>query len=315
MRFGLLIDASCDVPAEVYEDPRVTVLPIHVQIGEKTLLDDRSAAVRSTFLQAAEAAHWKIALETIPLSAAETRAFILEKLVNQFDYVFAITAMRTRSVIYDTLTEVALRLPTQAMKLRTEAGIKGPFRLHVCDSATLFAGHGVIALTVLDALRSDALTTHIAQLAENTLAPNAYTYFAPASLLQLYSRAKKRGDKSLNFFTYAIGSALDVKPIVCGHAGATAPAAKVRHFADAAEKVMSNTAREIRRGVAAPHVVVSYGCTLEFLKTIPSFDSLRIACNERKVKLHLVPMGIGALVNAGPGGVAVGFVGGPHLFE
>jgi fatty acid-binding protein DegV len=315
VRFGLLVDASCDLPAQVLAQPNVVVLPIHVRVNNDSWVDDRSSEVRQAFLGATDAIGWRGTIETVPLNVDETREFVLKNLVTQFDYVFAITLSRTRSVIYDTLTEVAIRIQPLATKARTEANIKGPFRLQVCDSSTLFSGHGVIALSLLDELTRNTVTPQISRLIETVYAQNAYTYFAPAGLTQLYQKAKQRGDRSLNFVSYALGSALDIKPIVCAVKGNTAPVAKVRHFEDAANKVFENAAIQVKNGLLSPHLVVSNGGGLDAVRTTRGFEALTNLCARRGVTLHEVPMGIGALVNAGVGGVAVGFLANEHTFE
>jgi fatty acid-binding protein DegV len=315
MRFGLLVDASCDLPVSLIEHPQVVVLPIHARVNDQKWRDDRSESVRKQFLDAVNAIGWKGEIETMPLNADEMRQFVLERLATQFDYVFAVTAMRTRSAIFDTLTEVAIRIQPHATKARLEAGIKGPFRLQVCDSSTLFSGHGAIALSLLDELGRNTITTQISRLVETVYAQNAYSYFAPAGLTQLYQRAKQRGDKSLNFVSYALGSALDIKPIVCAVKGNTAPVAKVRHFEEAADRVLNNATAQVTAGLLSPHLVVSDGGGLEVLRNSEPYEGLRAACAKRGVSLHEVPMGLGALVNAGVGGVAVGFLSGDHQFQ
>jgi fatty acid-binding protein DegV len=297
------------------DHPQVVVLPIHTRVNDQTWHDDRTESVRAQFFEAVNAISWKGDIETAPLTNDETRNFVLTNLVTQYDYVFAVTAMRTRSAIYDTLTDVAIRIQPLATKARSDAGVKGPFRLHVCDSSTLFSGHGVIALSLLDELSRNTITTQISRLIETVYASNAYTYFAPSGLSQLYQRAKQRGDKSLNFMSYALGSALDIKPIVCAVKGNTAPVAKVRHFQDAAIRVFDNAAAQVESGLLSPHLVISDGGGLESLKAEPAYENLRSVCAKRGVTLHEVPMGIGALVNAGVGGVAVGFLSRDHHFH
>jgi fatty acid-binding protein DegV len=315
MRFGLLVDASCDLPASQLENSAVRVLPIHCRANEKSWQDDRSALVREEFVSYADSISWQGDIETQPLNTDETRAFVLDRLAKDFDYVFAVTAMRSRSVIFDTLTDVAIRMQPHAAKVRADAEIKGPFRLHVCDSSTLFSGHAAIALSLLDELQKQTVTTQIARMIDTVYSKQAFTYFVPAGLSQLYNRAKARGDKSLNFVSYALGSALDIKPIVCGAKGTTAPVAKVRHFEEAANRVFKNARRQVMRGLISPHVVVSVGGSRDDIFALLEFQALRAACETQDVQLHVVPMGIGALVNAGTGGVAVGFLGQDHTFE
>jgi fatty acid-binding protein DegV len=315
MRFGVLIDSTCDAPPGMLADPRVRVLPIHAFIGDQSYTEDRSAEVRKSFVSIGDAAAWKIEVDTAPFSREETAAFVLDHLATQFDYVFAVVATRARSAIYQNLMDVALTLQPQITKRRADAGCRGPFRLQVADMSAMFAGHAVIAQAVLDALDRNELTTTISRKLEQEWVKNACGYFVPSGLRQLFDKARKRGDKSVSFVSFALGSALDIKPIVRGRNGTTGPVAKVRHFEKAVADMLRVCTRQVESGLIVPHVVMSYDCHPTIFEKTPEYAALADACEARQVKLQHAPMGIAALVNAGTGAFSIGFIAPEHEFN
>jgi fatty acid-binding protein DegV len=315
MRFGVLIDSTCDAPLAMLADPRVVVLPIHAHIGDSTFTEDRSPEVRRAFMTKANAANWHIEVDTEPFSKEETAEFVLDHLAIQFDYVFAIVATRSRSAIYDNLMNVALTGQPQIAKRRAEEDCRGPFRIQVIDMSAMFAGHAVIAQAVLDALDRNELTTQISRKLEQEWVKNAVGYFVPSGLRQLFQKARKRGDRSVSFASYALGSALDIKPIVRGRDGTTGPVAKVRKLERAIGDMLNVAVKQVRAGLFVPHVVMSFDCDPSIFEGLPEYAALQKACKEKNVKLHHAPMGIAALVNAGAGAFAIGFISPEHSFD
>jgi fatty acid-binding protein DegV len=315
MRFGILVDATCDIPDSFLADPRVVVLPIHTRAGERQWLDGREPEVRNDYIAFQQSENWKVSAETSPLTMEEAEAFALENLVTQYDYVFALPMARARSAMYQTLSDLSMRIQPKAVRVRSEAGVKGPFRLHVIDAATLFAGHGAAALALMRAIDEGMISTRITALMDQQICPNAYGYLAPTQLYQIYSRAKQRGDRSVNLLSYSLGSVLDVKPIIRGWRGTTGPVAKVRGFEEAAERIFKLTLREIDLGLLTNIVVVSYGGDLEALPEIPGYSDLVTRCKARNINLYNAPMGISAMVNVGPNALCVGFITNEHTID
>lgn len=60
------------------------------------------------------------------------------------------------------------------------------------------------------------------------LALNTHGYMVPPDLYYLRNRARTKGDRSVSLFSAALGTALDIKPILHCNKGETGPVAKVK---------------------------------------------------------------------------------------
>src|SRR3546814_5762387 len=69
------------------------------------------------------------------------------------------------------------------------------------------------------------IRTRLEQLAANT-----YGYLVPRDLYYIRNRARAKGDRSVSLCSAALGTALDIKPVLRGYRGDTGPVAKVKGF-------------------------------------------------------------------------------------
>jgi len=198
--------------------------------------------------------------------------------------------------------------------VREKAGVQGPFAMRVFDSQTLFAGQGVQILELARLLREDMPVTRIFKRMDEII-PQTYAYLVPTDLYHLYTRARKRGDKSVGFLGYTLGSALDVKPIARSLRGDTGPVAKVRHFGAACERVFANVTREIERGLLAPFVNLSFGGDWAPIQELAGYQAMAKAAAARGVEICWSHLSITAGVNVGPGSLTVGMIAQPHEFQ
>ena len=190
-------------------------------------------------------------VESMPYSEQELEQLFLTKLVLEFDYVICLTIASTRSPIFERTQKSSFNILTRYRPVREAAGVHGPFAMRVYDSRSLFAGQGVQILELARLLREDLPVTRVFKRMEEII-PQTYAYLVPTDLYYLYHRARKRGDRSVGFMGYTLGSALDIKPIARSFRGETGPVAKARHFEAAAERVFGNITRQIERGLARP---------------------------------------------------------------
>src|SRR5699024_3788337 len=123
----------------------------------------------------------------------------------------------------------------------------------------------------------------------------------------LRARARKKGDRSVGLFGAALGSALDIKPILRGWQGRTEPVAKLRGFDHGALALFEHTANRIRDGLMVPTVRISYGGALSDLRALPGYELIPEACAESGVTLLESNMSITGMVNVGEGAITVGY--------
>ncbi len=313
MRFGMFVDAACDVPPAFVAANPVYVLPIPIRVGDKQLVDNRDEGVTRRFFDKVLSAG-NTDVESQPHSEAELEQLFLKKLVLEFDYVICLTIATTRSPIFERTQKASYHILTRYRPAREAAGVQGPFAMRVFDSHSLFAGQGVQVLELARLLREDVPVTRIFKRMEEII-PQTYAYLVPTDLYYLYHRARKRGDRSVGFLGYTLGSALDIKPIARCLRGETGPVAKARHFEGAAERVFDTLTREIKRGLLAPFVNLSFGGDWAPILRLPAYQRMAEAARVRGVEVCWSHLSMSAGVNVGPGALTAGIIAQPHELE
>lgn len=305
MRIGLVVDATCDVPAEVFERHGIVVLPISIKIGTTTFADTRSEDATLAFLES-DVAEGGIDAETASFTVDQIRELFLQKLVIDFDYVFCLTVMRSRSPVYDNANQASFAILNEYKPVRQAAGHNTPFALRVVDTQNLLAAQGVSLLEAARLIAAGDQPPKIRARIEQ-LIPHTHGYLVVRDLQYMRSRTRKRGDSSVSLFSASVGTMLDIKPILHGCAGNTEPVAKVRGFDAAARKLFLHAAQRVKGGLLTPDVCMSYGGPLEEMRALPGYESLRAACAENGVNLYESVMSMTGMVNLGKGCLMVGF--------
>jgi len=313
MRIGLVVDSACDLPGEYLRRNGFTILPITVHIGDATREDQRDERETLAFLHS-HVAEGGADAETSPFSVEQITDLFLKKLVIDYDYVFCMTITKTRSPIYDNALQASYAILNEYRTVRSAAGHDTPFSLRVIDTQTLFAAQGITAVEAVRLLQAGEGAPKIRARLEH-LALHTYGYMIPRDLYYLRARARKKGDRSVGLLSAALGSALDIKPVLRGYRGATEPIGKVKGFDNAVQRLFAHTADRVRRGLMTPTVCLSYGGELEEMRALPGYDDLRVTCQSYNVEMFESVMSLTGMVNVGKGAVVVGFASEPHTFE
>jgi len=313
MRIGIVVDSACDLPAEYIRRHAINVLPIRVQLDTETLLDDRDPAVFKRFLDENLGARGHAA-ETEPCSVEEISALFLEHLVIDYDSVICLTITASRSPVYANASRASFSILKDYRPIRQAAGVPGPFLMRVVDTGNLFAAQGV---TAVEAVRLREAGFNPGQMRERleTIANQTYGYMLPRDLYYLRARGQKKGDRSVGWFSAALGTALDIKPLLRGFRGDTGPVAKVRGFEHGSEMLFDHVSQRVRAGLLTPTVCVSYGGDLGELGTLPGYAGLRETCAEHGVDLFESPMSVTGMINVGVGAVTIGFASADYEFS
>lgn len=310
MRSAVTIDAACDLPHDFLLQHGVTILPITVTVDSETFMDDRSPAEIRRFIerQLGDRSH---DAETAPCSVEAVERLFLDKLVPQYDCVFCLTITATRSAINDNVHRASYRILMGYRQARSAVGASGPFMMRIIDTRNIFAG---AAPAVFEAVRMIAKGHAPAAIRARLayVADNSYGYMLPRDLYYLRARAKKKNDRSVGWLSAALGSALDVKPLLRCYRGETGAVGKVRGFKSGAKTLFAYTARQVREGLLVPAVCLSYGGDLSILGQLPGYAGLRDACAATGVTLLEAPMSITGMINVGEGALTVGFATRQH---
>jgi DegV family protein with EDD domain len=314
LRLGIVIDSAADVPQSVLENPRVRMLPVAIRIGDKTYIDERKAAATRDFNSRVLDMRTAEVSRSMPPGEAEIRRFLLEHISTEFDHVFGLFVMSTRSPIFKNAFEAASRVITDSMPVRMRAGIKGPLLVECYDSMNLFAGYGVQVLEALRQFEAEPLVSNIRTNMQE-LAKSAYGYLAPSNLDYLLTRARARGDNSVGMLGQAAAKMLGIMPILRGWQGKTEAVAKVRGVAAARQHVLNLARREVARGLLANYVCVSYSGNTADVEALPEYQALLQDAAARGVTVTLQEMAPTNSVNAGANALSIGFIAQPHSAE
>ena len=154
--------------------------------------------------------------------------------------------------------------------------------------------------------KRDATVTQIADRIDE-LTKTTQAFLVPVELGHLRNQGRKRGDKSVGFLSYALGTVLDIKPIVRAYRGHTGPIAKIRGFDAGVKRLFEVTRQQVNKGLTANTICMSYGGDPEKVKLMPGYSELIDTATKNDMEVFLSEMGLTAGVNIGPGGFAIAF--------
>lgn len=312
MRIGIVVDSACDLPADFIDRHRIVLLPITVRIGDAVLEDHRDEEATLTFLDAhvAERGH---EAQTTPFTVDQIRELFLQRLVIDYDHVFCLTISRLRSQIHDNALQASFAILNDYKPARQAAGYNTPFALRVIDSLNLFAGQAITAVEAVR-MRQDGATVAQIRARLEHLAGNTIGYMIPRDLYYLRARARTKGDRSVGLLGAALGSALDIKPVLRAWRGVTEPVAKVKGFEAATQRMFAVAGQRVQAGLMTPTLSLSYGGALADMRNLPGYAELRRTCEQHGVDVYESIMSLTGMVNVGSGAVAVAFASEPHRF-
>lgn len=306
MKIGLVVDSGCDLPKDFIDNNDILVIPVPIHMGSEIVVDDRDPErLRDFYSRHSLDKTQKVA--TAPPSVEQIKQLFLDEAVRRFDYALVQTVPKSRSPIFDNTTEASHAILSQYKAAREEAGLSGPFRVRVSDSQTLFAGQGVLAAETMRLINSGLSVGDIRQQIAN-LTPKATGYAVVPDLYYVHKRARKKGDKSVGWLGATMGSALDIKPILCARQDHTFPVAKVRGFETAVEKMFAHARHCVEEGLLAPRVCISYAGDAQAVYQMPGYSKLKTAAEKHGVEVLISHMGLTGGVNLGPGAISVGFI-------
>ncbi len=312
-RTGIVVDASCDLPAAYFQNPDVAVVPISVRIGRQEYIDRHNPHATDQFIREGLGGKGADA-ETIPMSAAELATFFQERFVLDFDSVYCLTVSATRSPIYDNAMSASAALARSARAMREAAGISRPFQLRIIDTRNAMAAQGIAALELQDLIERNLpqaqIRTRLYEVIDAT-----YGYLLPDDLYYLRARLSAKGDRSVGRIGAALGTALDIKPVIQGRLGKTGPVAKIRGREEALARLFRFCSTRVQRGLLCPHLSVSYGGPLDELRGLPGYEALVNVCHNENVRLHESVMSITGMINVGQRAVSIGFAAPDHTAE
>ncbi len=307
MRIGVVTDSTCDLPAQFYSEHQIGILPVLIRLGEEEWIDDRNPQCTLNFYKELLTDNGADA-DSFPQTAEQIRDRFLASTVLDYDYVFCITITASRSPIFQNATKASFAILSDYKSIRGAAGVKDAFALRVVDSRNLFCGTGVLVAEAARMARAKAGPNEIRRRLDE-LRDHICGYMVPGDLYYIRNRAIKKGEKSVGLLTYAIGTALDIKPVILCYRGETQAVAKVRSYERAVERMFEHVAAQIERGIDTKHICISYGGDPALVAELPGYATLAQAAQTHSIELLIGIMSATAAVNTGAGCVAIAYGG------
>jgi DegV family protein with EDD domain len=304
MRIGVVADATCDLPTEFLRAYDIGILPVTIELDEERFDDVRDPRETRRFY-AQQLAARGLEAETRAYGVEQTRALLMRRVVPYYDYAFCITISATRSSAFENAAKASFAI--LADEQSSPSG-RGPFVLRVLDSRSMFCGTGVLVAEAAKLARG-GMTPFELRRRLDVMRDQLCAYMVPGDLYYLHRRAQKKGDKTVDWFSYALGTALDLRPIILGYRGDTQAIARVRGYEQAVARMFAHVVRQIENGIYTQHVCVSYGGELSELATLPGYALLQDAAARHGIELLASVMSATAAVNVGAGCVAVAYCG------
>lgn len=309
MRIGIVVDSACDLPEQFIKDNKIVVLPITLHLDGRSQDDTRDTAATLNFYRSHVTAAANA--ETTAFSPEQIKTLFLERLVLDYDLVYCFTIASSRSPMFEHANRASLSILSDYKAVRSAAGIAGPFNLRIVDTQNCFAGQSVSVVECVRMIRAGESHNKIRERLEY-LVLNTHGYVFPRDLKQLRARAQKRGDKSVGWAQYLMGSALDIKPLVKGYRNTTGPVAKLRHFEDGVAKCFKYVEARIHAGLLAPVLTVSYGGPVKDLDKLPGYLSMLKTAQEKGIEVLPSTMSMVGGLHVGEGAVSFGFAAPEH---
>lgn len=310
MKLAIITDAACDLAANFIEDYNIHVLPVKIIKGNQALLDIKDSIfiteVREDLKQ-----NGKL-YKTEPLSSEELKEYLLDILTNNENESFLfILSSSSRSKTYDNVVACLAKIIPEVRSIRQQNGLKANITFEVIDSMQLSTGLGVlISETVVNIKRE----LDFEELIEKVKQSINYTqaFLIPDSLSQLYNQASQKGDSSVSFGSFLLGSTFGIKPIIQSYKGVTRSIDKVKGFDKALEMIIKLLISDIRNNrLRFKNIAISYGGDANKRKELiesSAYMKLKDVADKHYVSITLSKMGATMMVNVGSNAIAIGYI-------
>lgn len=315
MKIGIVVDATCDLPASFIARHGICILPIAIRLGADVLVDQRDVEQTEQFYLR-DLRERGVDAESVPYTAEQIEAVFLDHLVVDHDLVFCITISGKHSPIFDHASRASFGILRKYKAVREQAGVAGPFHMRVLDSRTLFAGAGVLVAEAVAMIDAGAAPNQI-RLRLDGLIPELCGYMVPADLRYIRERGFHKGERRTwadagRAAVLTLGAALSLRPIIRIWRGEESVVATGFSHAKSVERLFRHLARTMDSGgLSAPHLCISYAGDVAEVPQMPGWESLVASAAGAGVEVHLATMSATGAVNVGLGCLYAAFAGSP----
>lgn len=310
MKLAIVTDAACDLAANFIEDYNIHVLPVKIIKGNQKFLDNKDS-VFITEIREDLKENGKL-YKTDPLNHEELKEHLLKILTNPENESFLfILSSSTRSTTYSNVVTALSKLIPEVRQIRQNAKLKANVKFEVIDSLQLSTGLGVLISEIIINIKKDLDFEELIEKINESI-NFTQAFLIPEKLNQLYNQANSKGDASVGFGSYLLGSTLDIKPIIQSYKGVTRTVDKVKGFDKALEMIIKLLISDIRNNrLRFKNISISYGGDANKRKELVeslAYAKLKDVADKHNVSITLSKMGATMMVNVGPNAISIGYI-------
>lgn len=310
MNLAIVTDAACDLAANFIEDYNIHVLPVKIIKGNNTLLDIKDSNFITEIREDIKN-NGKL-YQTEPLSPEEMKEPLLKILTNpDIDSFLFILSSSSRSKTYSNVVSAMSKIIPEVRSIRQQKQIKSTIKFEIIDSMQLSTGLGVLISETVINIKKEL---NFEELIEKVNESISYTqaFLIPETLTQLYNQAGSKGDSSVGFGSYLLGTTFDIKPIIQSYKGVTRAVDKVKGFDKALEMIIKLLISDIRNNrLKFKNIALSYGGDAQKRKELiesSAYIKLKEVADLYSVSITLSKMGATMMVNVGANAISVGYI-------
>lgn len=297
---AILADAACDLPRDVMAALKVHTIPFRIRAGEHFVADTRDEDALPRHYQQYLVGRQDHYAESVPMVERELEEHLLRNVVAQCDRAILFTIASTRSKLYAHASGAVIGTVARSVRLRREAGRSGLFDLTVVDTGAIGPGQALIVREAARMALDGASPQAVREAVETHLRDAAHMFLVPDELLYLYTRARQKGEGSITWGRYVMGSAFNLRPVVHMHRGQTEAIARARGSEEGRRRVLQHAEQCLRAGdLLVPAISACYAGPLDEVRAMPAYQSLANTARSHGVELMLAPMSLTVALNVG----------------
>ena len=133
------------------------------------------------------------------------------------------------------------------------------------------------------------------------------SFLLPQDLYYLKNRASKKGDNSVSWLSYQVGTLLNVKPIIQCYKGETSPVDKTLGFNKGLEKLFNKTKDAVLAGLSVNIISMSYAGNLRDIEALKYYTEFLSFLKSQNMPSTLAVMSTTAAINVGPGAFSIAY--------
>lgn len=306
-RTCIAVDSTCDLPAKFIQQHNIEVLPIYINYDGGQAMDYRDPQIMQNFYKNHSKQQFGLA-QSDPLSVNDMTDILKKRLLPKYDLVQVVTINSKKSDVFKRVSEAALVNEPKFREMEKNEPGRTPFRIRLYDSMSMFTGHALLVYELVKRIHVDNMPLNKSIREIDNMRDQVYGYLIPNDLSYMRDRRHlRKGDNNISWINFKLASALNLRPIVQLHRGATDKIDTGKGFLGAMEKLFEHVKKQIKQGLTSEVVAMSYGGLLEEIKDEPIMVEFREFCKQHNVKTMLSMMSMTGAINVGPKSFALSF--------